>query len=294
MIMYKSVSRRIFELFLYLGFLLFLLAIVIPFLNVIAISFSSKRAVQQYRVVIVPVEFQTKAYEAILSSRVFGTSLANSALLAVVNTTLSIAIALLAGYALANKDFIGRRVVFIYFLIPLYFSGGLVPFYLAVNSYGLNNTRLALILPYLVSVFYIIVFRNVIARLPKEIMESAEVDGANDEAVLFRIVFHLILPTIAAFAIFSGVGYWNEWFAVLIFVRDQSKWTLQYLLRSIYSNPSLGGGVLDVAIDDPENTLLPQNLINAAIICTVAPIMVIYPFLQRYFIHGVLVGAVKE
>jgi putative aldouronate transport system permease protein len=293
--MYKSASRRIFEVFLYLGFFLFMLAILVPFLNVIAVSFSSKKAVQAYRVVIVPVDFQTKAYEVILSSRIFLTSLVNSATLAVVNTSLCITIALLAGYALANKDFFGRRVVFVYFLIPLYFGGGLVPFYLAVNAYGLNNTRLALILPYLVSVFYIIVFRNVISRLPKEIMESAEVDGATDGVVLWRIVFHLIMPTVAAFAIFSGVAYWNEWFPVLIFIRDQSKWTLQYLLRSIYSNPGIGGGVLgDAIIDDPENTLLPQNLINAAIICTVAPIMVIYPFLQRYFIHGVLVGAVKE
>ncbi len=294
MVMYKSVSRRVFELFLYLGFFLFLLAILIPFLNVVAISFSSKKAVQEYRVVVLPVEFQTKAYEVILSSKVFLTSLANSSLLAFVNTTLTVTVALLAGYALANKDFLGRRVVFVYFLIPLYFGGGLVPFYLTVNAYGLNNTRLALILPYLVSVFYIIVFRNVIARLPKEIMESAEVDGATDGVILWRIVFHLILPTIAAFAIFSGVGFWNEWFAVLVFIRDQSKWTLQYLLRSIYSNPGLGGGILGDAIIDDPNNLLPQNLINAAIVCTVAPIIVIYPFLQRYFIHGVLVGAVKE
>lgn len=291
--MYRSASRRIFEFFLYLFFVLFLLAIIIPFLNVIAISFSSKRAVQEFRVAIVPVEFQTRAYEAILASRVFVTSLANTVLLTVVNTSLSITVSLLAGYALANRSFQGRGVVFIYFLIPMYFSGGLVPFYLAVNAYGLNNTRLALILPYLVNVFYIIVFRNLIDRLPKEIMESAEVDGATDRVILFRIIFHLILPTIAAFAIFSGVGYWNEWFAVLIFIRDQSKWTLQYLLRNIYTNPNLGGGILDVVIDDPSN-LLPQNLINAAIICTVAPILVIYPFLQRYFIHGVLVGAVKE
>jgi putative aldouronate transport system permease protein len=292
MVMYKSISRRVFELFLYLGFCLFLLAVLIPFLNVVAISFSSKKAVQEYRVVVLPVEFQTKAYEVILSSKVFLTSLANSSLLAFVNTTLTITVALLAGYALANKDFLGRRAVFVYFLIPLYFGGGLVPFYLTVNAYGLNNTRLALILPYLVSVFYIIVFRNVIARLPKEIMESAE--GATDGVILWRIIFHLILPTIAAFAIFSGVGFWNEWFAVLVFIRDQSKWTLQYLLRSIYSNPGIGGGILGDAIIDDPNNLLPQNLINAAIVCTVAPIIVIYPLLQRYFIHRVLVGAVKE
>jgi putative aldouronate transport system permease protein len=294
MLLYRSTSRRVFEVFLYLFFLVFLVLILVPMLNVLAISFSGKEATRSLRVTVVPVDFQTKAYEVILSSRVFVSSLFNTVLVTVVNTMLTIAIALSAGYALSSRHFVGTRVVLTYFLITMYFSGGLIPFYLTVNAYGLNNTRLALIFPYLVNVFNIVVFRNAIARLPKEIIESAEVDGAKDHVILSRIVFHLILPMVAAFTIFAAVGHWNTWFSVLIFIRDQSKWTLQYLLRYTYTNPGVGGGVYgDGAIEDPEN-LIAENVINAAIICTIAPIIVVYPFLQRFFIHGVLVGAVKD
>ncbi len=147
--------------------------------------------------------------------------------------------------------------------------------------------------PYLVSIMYIIIFRNAITQLPKEIMESAEIDGASEFTTLFRIVVHLIMPMVMAFTIFSAVDYWNMWFPVLIFIRDKWKWTLQYMLRDIYTNPGIGAGPLEGMIDDPQQQLLPQNIIMASIICTIAPIIVIYPFLQKYFIHGVIRGAVK-
>lgn len=291
---YRSVSRRVFEIFLYLGFILLCLCIVLPFMHVAAVSLSDKSAILKNQVTIFPVDLYTRAYDIILTSRLFLTSLTNTMLLTVINTLVAILIAVSAAYALANKHFFGMRTALVYTLIPLYFSGGLIPFYLIVNSYGLNNTRLALMLPYLVDPFLIIVFRNAIVRLPQEIMESAEVDGASEFTILFRIVFALIVPMVAAFTIFSAVFYWNMWFPVLIFIRDKWKWTLQYMLRDIYTNPLIGGGQLDVGnvVEDLDN-IMPQNLINAAIVCTVVPVIVIYPFLQRYFIHGVIVGAVK-
>jgi putative aldouronate transport system permease protein len=291
-VMYRSVSRRIFEVFLYTGFVLFCFAIILPFLNVIAVSLSSKKALLEGKVYFWPVELYTKGYQVILSSKLFLTSFRNTVGLVAINTPLCIGIALCAGYALSSRHFYGHRVAFVYIMIPMYFSGGLIPFYLMVNKYGLNNTYLALIFPYLTSTFYVIVFRNIISRLPKEIIESAEIDGATEFTILFRVVFALILPTVMAFAIFSAVGYWNAWFNVLIFIRKKNMWTLQYMLRDIYSNPGIGGGQLDAVIDDLAQ-LLPQNIINAAIMCTVIPIIVVYPFLQRYFIHGVIVGAVK-
>jgi putative aldouronate transport system permease protein len=163
-----------------------------------------------------------------------------------------------------------------------------------VNKYGLNNSIFSLVLPYVVSVFYVLIFRNVIKGLPEEIMQSAEIDGASEPTILFRIVFPLILPTVMAFTIFTAVNFWNSWFSVLMFIRDQTKWTLQYMLRDLYMSPQFtgttaGGGM---TADDPVN-LHPMNIMFAALICTVAPIIVIYPFLQRYFIHGIIVGAVK-
>jgi putative aldouronate transport system permease protein len=290
MIFYRSTSRRIFEVFLYAGFVLFILLILLPFINVIAISFSSKGAIIANKVSFWPVSFSLAAYRRILTSVLFKTSLVNTTLLTAVSTVLTIAVALAAGYAIANKHFPFVRAAFVFILIPMYFSGGLIPFYIIVNAYGLNNTFAALIFPYLVSVFYIIVFRNSIQQLPQELLQSAEIDGASEYTILFRIVFPLILPMVTAFTIFSAVGFWNQWFSVLIFIRDQSKWTLQYMLRNIYLNPMEGSGA---GIVDNFSDINPQNIVMAAVVCTILPIIVIYPFLQRYFIHGVIVGAVK-
>jgi putative aldouronate transport system permease protein len=292
MVQYRSVSRRIFEVFLYTGFTLFCLSIILPFLNVIAVSLSSKRAIMTGTIYFWPVEFYTRGFETILRSSLYLNSFRNTVAVMTLNTILQIFVALCAGYALSSRNFYGAKIAFVYILIPMYFGGGLIPFYLTVNKYGLNNTFFALVFPYLTSGFYVIVFRNIIARLPKEIIESAEIDGATEFTILFRIVFALILPTVMAFAIFSAVDYWNMWFPVLIFIRNKALWTLQYMLRDIYTNPGIGGGQLDALVED-QAQLVPQNLINAAILCTVVPIIVIYPFLQRYFIHGVIVGAVK-
>lgn len=295
MITYRTPLRRVFEVFLYLGLIAISLCIVVPFLHITAISLSSRGAIMRNEVTIIPVELFTTAYRIILGSRLFVTSLGNTVLIAVANTGLTIFIAIMAAYALANRHFVGIKVALMYIIIPMYFSGGLIPLYLIVNAYGMNNTRWALILPWLTNPFLIIIFRNAIMRLPSSVMESAEVDGAGEMTILFRIVFHLIIPMIAAFTIFTAVTHWNAWFSVLIFIRDKWKWTLQFMLRDIYTNPMYGGGQLEASgemIDDLDN-LLPQNLIYAAVICTVVPVVIIYPFLQRYFIHGVIVGAVK-
>ena len=294
MVTYRTPSRTIFEILNYTGFVIFGLAIVIPFVHVIAISLSSGRAIAQNEVLFWPVEFYPQAYKTIVTSPVFITSMANTVFVSLAGTAVTMAVALCAGYALANKRFPFPRLGMVLILIPMYFSGGLIPFYVVVNKYGLNNTIFALIFPYVVNIFYILVFKNVIRGMPEELMQSAEIDGASEPRILFSIVLPIILPTIMAFTIFTAVGFWNSWFSVLIFVRDQSKWMLQYMLRDLYMSPQFtgttaGGGM---AADDPAN-LHPMNIMFAALICTIAPIIVIYPFLQRYLIHGIIVGAVK-
>ena len=200
---------------------------------------------------------------------------------------------LLAGYSLSSKHFIGRKAAFVFLIIPMYFSGGLIPTYIAVTRwYGLFNSRLALILPTAVSMFYVIVFRNIISyRIPRDVLDSAEMDGAGDFTVLFRILVPLMFPVIAAFTIFSAVAYWNMWFEVLIYIQDRAKWTLQFLLKVQISDASAISR--DSTMSAEETEVTPQNLQMAALLLSIAPVVTIYPFLQRFFIHGVLVGAVK-
>ncbi|MFC5648191.1 carbohydrate ABC transporter permease [Paenibacillus solisilvae] len=290
---YQSVSRRIFLTCNYLFFILVSLSILIPFLNAIAISLSDAQAVVKGNIGIWPQGFNLEGYKRLLGSSQFMHSVFNTVFLTVVNTFLVIIISIAAGYALANKHFIGKGFMFIYILIPLYFNGGLIPTYLLVNNLGLNETFLALILPNIVSVFYIIVFRNTIDQLPRELMESAEIDGASEPRILGQIILPLILPMTMAFVIFSAVAYWNEWFGVLLYIRDKSMWTLQFQLRDILVNADLADTQTQQAIVQNGPRVNPQNLKMAALMITILPIIVIYPFVQKYFIHGQLVGAVK-
>lgn len=290
---YASTSRKIFNVFNYTLFVLFCISILVPFLNAIAISLSSYQAVVKGNIGIWPEGFNIEAYKKLMSSPQFLRTIANTVMLTVVNTSLAILISLAAGYALAHKQMFGRGAVFVYILIPMYFSGGLIPSYLLVNSLGLNNTFGALIFPSIVSIFYIIVFRNSIEQLPRELLESAEIDGAGETIILFRLILPLILPMAMAFVVFSAVGYWNEWFGVLVYIRDPHKWTLQFQLRDILVNASLADADTQRNVVQDAQLINPQNLKMAALMLTILPIIAIYPFVQKYFIHGQLVGAVK-
>jgi len=289
----KSKSRIAFEIVNYTFFAIFCITIIIPFLNVIAVSLSSREAITKQIVGIWPVGFNTAAYEKIAINGPFWRTFFNTVFLTVVNTSLTIIIALCAGYAVANKYLAGKKLVMNYFLIPYYFSGGLIPTYLLINGLGLYNTYWALILPAITNIYYIIVFRNLISTLPKELIESAELDGASQPRILFNIIIPLIIPTIAAFIVFSAVANWNSWFSSMVYISDRKKWTLQYQLRDILVNAALVNPDLEKEMATGTVPMHPENLKMAALMVTILPIIIVYPFVQKYFMSGVLVGAVK-
>lgn len=288
----KSPSRRVFEVVNYTLFTLFGITILFPFINTIAISLSSFRAITLMEVTLWPVGFNVYSYQEIFKNSQFMRSFMNTVGLTIFNTTLVIFIALLGSYAIASKYFVGKKILMIYLLITFYFSGGLIPTYLLVTRLGLRDSYFAMILPQITSVYYIIIFRNIMARLPQSLLESAEIDGATHPTVLFRIVFPLVLPTVAAFVVFSAVAYWNEWFSCMIYISDRKKWTLQFQLREILMSARLADTGRPSLVPEGE-TLHPENIKMAALMVTIIPIIIVYPFLQKYFVHGVLVGAVK-
>lgn len=283
-----------FQCFNYLLFILFSISILVPFINAIAISLSDYKALASGKVALWPRGFTLEAYRELAYSKQFLRTFLNTVCLTAVNTVLTITVSLAAGYAMAHKHLLGKSTIFIYLIIPMYFSGGLIPTYLLVNKLGLTNTYAALVLPQIVSTFYIIIFRNQIHQLPQELLESAEIDGAGETRILWNIILPLVLPMTMAFVVFSAVAYWNEWFNALIYIRNREMWTLQLQLRDILINTSqfidqqtqnalIGGGPV----------VHPENMKMAALMLTVLPIIVVYPFVQKYFIHGQLVGAVK-
>ncbi|MDF2651944.1 MAG: sugar transporter permease [Paenibacillus sp.] len=291
--LHRSTSGRLFDGFNYLLFVLFCFSVLIPFINAIAISLSSYEAAAFGKIGLWPKGFNIEAYHKLAYSKQFIRTFMNTVFLTVVNTTLVIFLSLAAGYAMAHKHLIGRGFLFIVLIIPMYFSGGLIPTYLLVNMLGLNNSYLALILPGVINIFYIIVFRNQINQLPQELIESAEIDGASEMRILINIILPLVLPMAMAFVVFSAVAYWNEWFNVLIYIRDKKMWTLQFQLRDILISAQLIDSEMEKSLISDETLIHPNNLKMAALMLTILPIIIVYPFVQKYFIHGQLVGAVK-
>jgi len=290
----QTPSRVAFNIFNY-TFLTFLaITIIIPFVNCLAMSMSSSEALKRGQVSLWPVGFNIVAYRTILNDPLFTVTFLNTSFLTVVNTTLVITIALLAGYVLQSEDLKYKKALTMYIMVPMFFSGGLIPSFILISSWlGLANNYLALILPSVTSTFLIIVFRNNIANLPKEMAESAEMDGANDFTILFRIIMPLIVPTVTAFVIFNAVGYWNEWFGTMLYIRNPQRFTMQYKLRQILQSAIVDTRSLEGMAVSVRELVHPENIKNASLLVTILPIMLIYPFLQRYFIHGTIAGALK-
>lgn len=291
--MKKTLGERIFQYF-DIAIMIFILAIIIfPFMNIISLSVSSRDAILSNNVTLWPKGFNLAAYGKILRSKVFVRSLFNTVWLTIIGTFLSVILTLTVSYAM-TKNFLGKKFVTYYFLITMYFSGGLIPTYLVITKYlNLRNTYWALILPYLISTFYIIVMRSQIENIPPSIFEAAYIDGANEYQTVFQIVLPSIAPTIAAISMFFALNKWNSWFPVMIYTDYEEYWTLQYYLRVVVFSKFLQAKDSTELILE-EAQIPEENFRMAAIILVALPIVSIYPFVQKYFVKGIISGAVKE
>jgi len=267
--------------------------IVLPILNIISISFSSNEAVVSNTVGLLPKGFQTGAYVKILTDNVFLRSLLNTVGVTAVGSVLSVLIITMAAYSMSKK-FFGKKFFTYFFVVSMYFAGGLIPTYLLISKYlNMRNTYLAYILPTLVNVFYMIVLRTQIESLPSSLMDAAQIDGASEYHIIFLIVLPLITPTIAAITMFIALNKWNLWYPVLLYTSKQELWTLQYFLRAMVFDKLLAAMSNPELNTASESIISPINFQMASIILVALPIVSIYPFVQKYFVKGILTGAVK-
>jgi len=290
--MKKTTSQKGFQIIDILTMLMVVAAIILPLLNIIAISVSDEVAVSSGDVGLWPKGFNIAAYQKILESITFLRSLLNTIGITAVGTFIAVIITLMVSYAL-TKEFLGKKFVTYYFVLTMYFSGGLIPTYLVVAMFmHLRNTYSALVLPGLVSMFYIIVMRSQIDNIPRSIFESAHIDGAGEYRTVFQIVLPVITPTIAAISMFFALNKWNMWFPVMIYTDKKEYWTLQYFLRVIvfdkFITAANSGGL------EEEGSIPEATFRMAAIVLVAAPIVCIYPFVQKYFVKGIITGSVKE
>ena len=287
----KTTGELIFQVFNLIFLTVLVSLILVLVLNIMALSVSNREAILSRAVTIFPVGFNAGAYREVISHFRFIRSLINTVGITVAGTVLAIVITLMVAYSL-TKDFVGKKFVTYFFIFTMYFGGGLIPTYIVyTNYYNLRNNMLVLFLPGLVSTFYIIVMRSQIDALPSEVFDAATIDGAKETQMLLRIVLPMISPTIAAISMFFALGFWNSWFSVMVYITNEDMWTLQYFLRVVVL--SRLANTEDASQFVREVKIPEENFRMAAIVLVAAPIVMIYPFVQKYFVKGILSGAVK-
>jgi len=290
----KSIGRRSFLIVNYIFLALLAFLCLFPLIHVLAVSFSSSVAASAGKVTLWPVGWNLSAYKFVLNKEAFLVSFGVSIKRVLLGTTLSMLMVLITAYPLSKEasTFKWRTFYAWYFLITILFSGGLIPAYMTVKMTGLIDSIWALILPGIVPVTSVILMLNFFRGLPKELEESAYIDGAGPFRTLWSIYIPLSAPAIATLTLFSMVGHWNSWFDGIIYMNMPEHYPLQSYLRTVLIDKSLSAAN---AAEAEMMKVLSNRTINAAqIFLGAVPILMVYPFLQRFFINGIVVGSVKE
>lgn len=288
----KNLVDILFETLIYLLMIILIVAFLYPFWQTVVLSFSSPEFSRSLGIKIWPDIFSLSSYNEVFKDNIIVIGYINTLIRVISGTVLAILFTYFGGYALTKKTLPFRRSILIFILFTMFFSGGLIPSYLLMKDLGLLETRWALILPGVTSAWNLIIARNFINTIPDSLEESAFIDGAHPLTVLFKILMPLSMPIIAVLALWSAVGHWNAWFDALIYIRSTDKIVLQLILRRILIDQSeelMKSGAL-VFIKKKTS---PESVKAAIIVVTTAPIVFFYPFLQKYFVKGILIGSVK-
>ncbi|MFC3798453.1 carbohydrate ABC transporter permease [Cohnella sp. GCM10012308] len=283
-------AGRIFDYLNYTVLSLFALAATIPFVHIVATSFASEQEILTKDFVLFPTDFSLNAYRIIFANDRLVHSLLVTAFITGVGTLINIVATSIMAYPLSRKDLIGRKPLMMMILFTMLFGGGLIPTFLLIKALGLMNSYWALLLPGAISVFNLIILKNFFQQMPDGLEESAKIDGANDLVILFRLVLPLSLPAIATFSLFYAVGHWNTFMPAVLYINDPDKWPIQVLLRNVVM---LSQGWIDNPEATAEQPVSPETVKMAVITVATLPILCVYPFLQKHFAKGVMLGSVK-
>ncbi|WP_168123111.1 carbohydrate ABC transporter permease [Paenibacillus sp. HB172176] len=292
--MKQSSADRSYYVMIYMIAILAVIVTLYPFLYVISISLSSVTAIDQQKVWLYPVDPTFDGYKMVLQYKEIWTSYYNTIWYTVVGTALNLFATCLAAFPLSRARFFLRRKLNFFIAFTMYFSGGLIPVYMLITQLGLYNSRWVMVLPVLVSTFNVMICRSAFEGIPNEIFESASLDGANDITMLFRIAIPVVKPTLAVLALYYAVFHWNNFFSALLYLGDQSLQPLQIFLRRVLVMASpeimqkMGGGT---SVGTLAVSTLQVRYVS--IVVSIVPIVMVYPFIQRYFVKGITLGAVK-
>lgn len=290
----KKRKISLFDVILYLVFGLIALITIYPFYNVLIVSLANTLASATYSPYLYPHVFDLTGYKTIMSDTYFYRSLGTTLFVTLVGTTLNMVFSVTAAYVLSRKRLIGRKFFLSAILFTMLFSGGLIPTYLVVSGLGLDNSIWSMIFPSMISTYYLIIMKNYFVSLPASLEEAARIDGANEFVVMTRIFIPISKPFMATFLLFYAVERWNEWWNAYLYISDKNIKPLQIYLRDVLVNFNSQLATQAQSMMSSHNKVFVQSIQMATIIITMLPILCVYPFVQKYFVKGVLVGSVKE
>ncbi|MBM7709587.1 carbohydrate ABC transporter permease [Enterococcus lemanii] len=284
-----STSEKIVHVFIVLFLTLFTLLCLLPFLNVLGSSFATSAEISTRTFILIPRTFTLNAYRYILSTPTIFKSIGVSLYVTIFGTFISMVLTSFMAYALSRRYLHGRSFFNFLVVFTMLFSGGMIPAFILVKNLGLIDTLWALILPSAVSAYNMIIMRNFFQGIPDSLEESAKMDGCSDWGVFFKIILPLSLPSIATISLFYAVTYWNTYQSAILYINDSNKWPIQVLLRQIVIVSSgLNADAASVDVVPPA-----QSIKMAVIVVATIPMLIAYPFVQKYFVKGAMVGSVK-
>ncbi len=287
----RSTGEKVFSVFnyIFLGFLTLIFAY--PMIHAILASISDPIQLMRHSgVLLKPLGFSTEGYQVVMKNPNIVTGYINTILYTVLGTILSMLFSVLGAYALSRKHYPGKTFFTFAIVFTMYFSGGMIPSFLLVKGIGLYNTRAAMIIPSLLTTWNLVVMKTAFQSVPASLEESARIDGANDFVILFRIILPVTIPTLAVMTLFYAVNYWNAWFNALMYLQNRDFYPLQMFLREILiANSASGNASMDV-----DTYMLEETIKFTTIVVSTLPILFIYPFVQRYFMSGLMLGSIKE
>ncbi|GIP46238.1 ABC transporter permease [Paenibacillus sp. J45TS6] len=289
----RSLGETVFSWFNTCFMLLLCFVTLYPFIYILFASLSNPTEMAQFRgMLFSPLGFSLDAYKAVLENPMVTTGYRNTLFYVIVGTAINLIMTTLGAYALSRRNVYFKNHIMFYIVITMVFSGGLIPSFLLVNNLGMLNTPWALLLPGAINSFNLIIMRTAFQGIPPSLEESARIDGANDWVIMVRIIIPLSMPVIAVMILWYAVGHWNSYFSALIYLRDRELFPLQLVLREILISNSTDSMMTGAATGD--RTDIGITIKYATIIVSTLPILILYPFLQKYFVHGVMIGALKE
>jgi len=287
----KNIGEQLMGLIISVILIIFSLLCFLPFWNILVSSFSSTETITRNPFLIVPRELNLSGYKYIFSARTLLRSIRVSGFITVVGTFINMALTAATAYPLSRRQVKGKSVIQFCIVFTMLFSGGMIPTFLVVRATGLFNSLWALMIPSAISAFNLIIMKNFFDQVPLELEESAKIDGCNDFIIWLRIILPVSTAVLATLTIFYGVSNWNAYFNAILYINDSDKWTVQIVLRQVVVMAS--GGVGDLNQMDPDFVVPGKTVQMGTIVIATLPIILIYPFAQKYFVKGALLGSIK-